>query len=141
MSGKLCKKCGCVVFDQESDYCDACKPQEQSTNNKKDLLVCNKASAQLKTVNDILIVVVIFMSLTGVIMSICGLEDAHYDPTLLICGIITILVPAIVASIACACVNSLIAITKSAEYYNAQTEEKFNIRYSKLQKAGQERKY
>ena len=25
---KLCKKCGCVVFDQDSEYCDACKPKQ-----------------------------------------------------------------------------------------------------------------
>ena len=25
---KLCKKCGCVLFDQNSDYCDSCKSKE-----------------------------------------------------------------------------------------------------------------
>ncbi len=28
MSEILCKKCGCVVFDQDSEYCDACEQKQ-----------------------------------------------------------------------------------------------------------------
>ena len=120
MSGKLCKKCGCVLFDQNSDYCDSCKPNEENTDKKK-LIVNNSASNQLSILNSLLIFVALVLLIVGLIMAMVG-----SNPTLFICGVV-LFSSGVTTLLVRVLVNSRIIITKSAEYYNAQIEEKFKI--------------
>ena len=128
MSEKLCKKCGCVVFDPSSEFCDSCKPQEDA-KEKKELSVNSSSSKQLSTLDDILMVVAIVMLIIGVIASLVGLDDLggyYSDPTTFVCGVVVI-VGGVSIFITRVFIKALITITKCAEYYNAQIEDKFYI--------------
>ena len=137
MSGKLCKKCGCVLFDQSSEYCHSCKPKEGETKTKerepkgkKDFYVNNSSSKKLSTLDSVLMVVMIILLFVGVILSVVGADDLggyYSDPTIFICGIV-LLVSGLSIIIARIFINSLINITKCAEYYNARIEDEFNIK-------------
>lgn len=125
MNENLCKKCGCVVFSQDSEYCDACKPKEENKELKKKLLVDNSASKNLSTINTTLLILGYISLVVGSACFFIGLSSI-YGAVLIVSGITTFLFGLLVF-IYRIFVSSIIAITKSAEYYYAQIEEKFEI--------------
>lgn len=130
MSEKLCKKCGCVVFEQNSEYCNACMPKAITTNNKKDLIVNSKSSDNLSTLDGILMFIAFIMMIIGIIMTIAGVDDLdgyYSDPTIFIVGIM-LFISGVSYFITRPFIKALITITKCTEYYNAQIEDKFNIK-------------
>lgn len=96
---------------------------------KKNLAVSKIASSQLSTINTILLVVAIAVMFVGVIMCLVGLDDLsgyYSDPTTFIAGI-SLAIFALNIFIVRIFVASLIVITRGAEYYTSQMEEKFKI--------------
>lgn len=101
----MCKKCGCVVFDQNSEYCDTCNSEQ-----KKNLFVYNSASRQLLKINTILKIVAFILLLVGFFCFIIGMSD--YEDELIILEII-FFVTGLLTFIVRVFVNALIQITKA----------------------------
>ena len=126
-SSKLCEICGCVVFDQTKDLCDACS---KDVYNK--LLdppakmrvydVDNSASSSLESLNKILKIIAIIIVIVGVIVMLIGVPDFDWRPEVLVSGFVIIL-SAIPIFMVRPIIGGLKTITEASEYIKADIEK------------------
>ena len=130
MNQKFCKKCGCKLFDENVEYCVSCMPSVDGDKNKKGLKVDNSASDKLATISTFIMIAAVIMCFVGFVICMANFDELsgyRNDPTKFILGV-EVLVAGLCLLVVKVFVNSAITITKSAEYYNAQVEEKFEIK-------------
>lgn len=129
---KLCKVCGCVIYDQTRDLCDACSKDvdaklldKPSTHSNLD--VNTDSSQALNTLNTILKTFAIIILIAGGVMMLVGLGDLSYDPTMFVCGLASVL-----SSIPIFLIRPIIAglqsVTEASEYIKADIKKRYDIK-------------
>lgn len=87
--------------------------------------MCDSTSRRLSTINTILLFVGYILLFVGFFCFAIGLTT--YEDELTILGVI-VFVSGLLTFLNRIFMSSIISITKSVEYYNAQIEEKFEIK-------------
>ena len=129
---KLCKVCGCVIYDQTRDLCDACSKDvdaklldKPSTHSNLD--VNTDSSQALNTLNTIMKAIAIILLVAGGIMMLVGLDDLDYHPTMFVCGF-SIAFSSITIFIIRPVLVGLQKITEASEYIKADIKKRYDIK-------------
>jgi hypothetical protein len=118
---ELSEKPDDLVFAEHTNLNDLCNHDMQSATERPTLVVDTSASRSLSFLSGLLLIIALIMFVAGIILISEDKQQLTFWGLVLIGGTILPLICRIF-------VKSKISITKSFEYYNAQVEDKFNIK-------------
>ena len=118
---ELSEKPDDLVFAEHTNMNDLCNHDMQSATERPTLVVDTSASRSLSFLSGLLLIIAMIMFVAGIILISEDKQQLTFWGLVLIGGTILPLICRIF-------VKSKISITKSFEYYNAQVEDKFNIK-------------